>query len=89
VLDKEPISKLCDEPGLQSTVFYRWRKEFFENGAAASGQKARLNHSTEEPGGRLPAADIHNAGCRHRGGESVQCLAGSQPGGTVIVCHMP
>jgi len=34
-LEKEPISKLCDEVGLQPTVFYRWQKEFFENGAAA------------------------------------------------------
>jgi transposase len=30
-----PISNLCDELGLQPTVFYRWQKEFFENGAAA------------------------------------------------------
>ena len=35
LLDQEPISKLCDELGLQPTVFYRWQKEFFENGAAA------------------------------------------------------
>jgi predicted MPP superfamily phosphohydrolase len=28
-----PISDLCDELGLQPTVFYRWQKEFFENGA--------------------------------------------------------
>ena len=26
-----PIPKLCDELGLQPTVFYRWQKEFFEN----------------------------------------------------------
>jgi transposase len=32
LLDKEPISKLCDELGLQPTVSYRWQKEFFENG---------------------------------------------------------
>jgi transposase len=36
LLEKEPISKLCDEVGLQPTVFYRWQKEFFENGAASS-----------------------------------------------------
>src|SRR5260370_38563468 len=48
LLDKEPISKLCDELGLQPTVFYRWQKEFFENGAAAFEQKARPNHSAEQ-----------------------------------------
>ena len=39
LLEKEPISDLCDELGLQPTVFYRWQKEFFENGAAAFEQK--------------------------------------------------
>jgi transposase len=34
-LDKVPVSDLCEENGLQPTVFYRWRKEFFENGATA------------------------------------------------------
>src|SRR6266436_3837759 len=48
LLDKNPISKLCDELGLQPTVFYRWQKEFFENGAAAFEQKARPNHSAEQ-----------------------------------------
>ena len=41
---EEPIPKLCDEVGLQPTVFYRRQKEFFENGAAAFEQKARPNH---------------------------------------------
>jgi transposase len=48
LLEHEPISKLSDELGLQPTVFYRWQKEFFENGAAAFEPKARPNHSTEQ-----------------------------------------
>ena len=48
LLEKEPISKLCDELGLQPTVFYRWQKEFFENGASAFEQKARSNHTVEQ-----------------------------------------
>ena len=47
LIEKEPISKLC-EVLLQPTVFYRWQKEFFENGAAAFEQKARPNHSAEQ-----------------------------------------
>jgi hypothetical protein len=39
LLDKEPISKVCDELGLQSTVFYRWQKEFFENGQWPSSRR--------------------------------------------------
>ena len=48
LLEKEPISKLCDEVGLQPTVFYRWQKEFFENGAAAFKQNAQPNRSAEQ-----------------------------------------
>jgi len=31
----EAVSKLCEDQGLRPTVFYRWKKEFFEGGAAA------------------------------------------------------
>ena len=48
LLDKEPISKLCDVLGLKPTVFYRWQKEFFENGASAFEKKARPNHSAKQ-----------------------------------------
>jgi transposase-like protein len=43
-----PISDLCDELGLQPTVFYRWQKEFFENGAAAFQQRGRTKHQPEQ-----------------------------------------
>src|SRR6202142_3200597 len=42
------ISDLCDEEGLQPTVFYRWQKEFFENGASTFQQRGRTNHSAEQ-----------------------------------------
>ena len=48
LLEQEPISKLCDELGLQPTVFYRWQKEFFENGAAAFEQNRPTSHSAEQ-----------------------------------------
>ena len=35
LLEKVPVSALCDEHQLAPNVFYRWQKEFFENGAAA------------------------------------------------------
>ena len=35
LVEKAPVSDLCQEQKLQPTVFYRWLKEFFENGAAA------------------------------------------------------
>ena len=47
LVDKETVSDLCEEYGLQPTVFYRWQKGFFENGAQAfqrtgDGQTAKL-----------------------------------------------
>ncbi len=47
-MDKEPVSKLCDELALQPTVFYRWQKEFFENGAAAFQTKNRSFRQPEQ-----------------------------------------
>ena len=35
LLDKVPVSEVCDRHGLNPTVLYRWQKEFFEHGTAA------------------------------------------------------
>ena len=35
LIDQVPISDLCDEYKLHPTLYYRWQKQFFENGAAA------------------------------------------------------
>ncbi len=40
LVEKTPVSDLCDELGLNPTVFYGWQKQLFENGAAAF-QKTR------------------------------------------------
>lgn len=33
LVEKVPVSDLCEEHGLHPTVFYRWQKDFFEQGA--------------------------------------------------------
>ena len=48
LLEKVPISDLCEEHGMHPTMFYRWQKELFENGAAAFQQKGRPNHQAEQ-----------------------------------------
>ena len=48
LLDQVPVSDLCEELGLRPTVFYRWQKEFFENGASAFQGKSRLDHPAEQ-----------------------------------------
>jgi len=35
LIDRVPISDLCDEHQLSPTLFYAWQKQFFENGSAA------------------------------------------------------
>jgi transposase len=35
LLDQVPVSDLCDEYGIHPTLFYRWQKQLFENGATA------------------------------------------------------
>ena len=53
LLDKIPVSDLCEELGLQPTVFYRWQKEFFENGASAFESKERPARQVEEKQKRI------------------------------------
>ena len=43
ILEKVPVSDLCDQLGIAPTLFYRWQKEFFENGHTAfeNGRKSK------------------------------------------------
>jgi transposase len=40
LVDKIPVSDVCDEHGLNPTMLYKWQKEFFENGASIFERKA-------------------------------------------------
>jgi transposase-like protein len=46
LVDKVPLSDLCDHYELHPTVFYRWQMEFFENGPAAF-QKDKKDESAQ------------------------------------------
>jgi transposase len=35
LVNDRPVSEICDQYDLQPTVFYRWQKQLFENGASA------------------------------------------------------
>jgi transposase len=43
LLEKTPISDLCDGLGIAPPLFYRWQKEFFENAHAVfdNGRKSK------------------------------------------------
>ncbi len=38
LIEKDPVSDICDRHGLNPNVFYKWQKQFLENGAAAFAQ---------------------------------------------------
>ena len=35
LLEQKPISEICEANALQPSVYYRWQKQFFEQGTAA------------------------------------------------------
>src|SRR6266852_3313350 len=53
LVDKVPVSELCEELGLRPTMFYRWQKELFENGAAALQSQERPQRQVEEKQKRI------------------------------------
>jgi transposase-like protein len=56
LLEKTPISDLCDQLGLNPTLFYRWQKEFFENGHAAFANTGRRRQAEDDAKDRKLAA---------------------------------
>jgi transposase-like protein len=47
LIDSVPVSTFCDEHQLHPTVFYRWLKQFLENGAAVFGPAPRFDTQVE------------------------------------------
>ena len=41
LVEKVAVSEVCERHGLSPNLFYRWQKEFFENGAAAFRRNGR------------------------------------------------
>ena len=48
LLDGTAVSDICDQLNLQPTVFYRWQKQFFENGTAAFEKKGSSKPSVTD-----------------------------------------
>jgi transposase len=68
LVDKVPVSDLCDELDLYPNQFYDWLKKFFENGhlAFANGRKSKaVEQAKDQKIGRdsirLPAFHSRNA----------------------------
>jgi len=48
LLEKVPVSDLCDELDIKPTQFYRWQKELFEKGASAFERKGGRRSDAKE-----------------------------------------
>lgn len=62
LVEKAPVSQVCEEYNLRPTVFYRWQQEFFENGAAAfekrrPARERRLEEQIEALQGKVRKKD--------------------------------
>ena len=48
LVEKVPVSQVCEDAGIQPTQFYRWQQIFFENGTAAFERPGRPQSSAHE-----------------------------------------
>jgi transposase-like protein len=60
LVEKVPVSDLCEEHRLNPTVFYRWQKEWFERGAVVFDtpkSRARNDRSQDAAAKRIAALE--------------------------------
>ena len=60
LVEKVPVSDLCEEHGLHPTVFYRWQKDWFEQGAVVFDtpkNRARNGRSEDAVAKRMSALE--------------------------------
>ena len=56
LLEKKPISDICEEYHLSVTLFYLWQKQFFENGTAAFANAGKRRKADTDAKDRKIAA---------------------------------
>ena len=48
LIEKIPVSDICDKYNIRPTVYYRWQKQFFERGEEAFKSNNRASSKKEE-----------------------------------------
>src|SRR5271154_7596613 len=56
LLEKKPVSDICQENNLSVNLFYLWQKQFFENGTAAFENTGKNRKTQEDAKDRKIAA---------------------------------
>lgn len=57
LVDRIPVSDLCDEYGLQPTQIYNWQKQLFENAAAAFERPGRAPRQDQAKDRKIAALE--------------------------------
>jgi transposase-like protein len=58
LIDKVPVSEICDKHGLNPTLFYQWQKRLFEEGAVVFEQpRAKSNRQKAAETRRIEALE--------------------------------
>lgn len=57
LLEKTPVSDLCDEYQLAPTLFYQWQKQFFEQGTAAFERKGASKRTEDAKDRKIQALE--------------------------------
>ena len=58
LIDKVPVSEVCDKHGLNPTLFYQWQKKLFEEGAVVFEQpRAKSNRQKAAEARRIEALE--------------------------------
>lgn len=57
LIDKIPVSDLCDELGLQPTQLYQWQKQLFDNGGSAFSSPTRRSSSEDAKDRKIQALE--------------------------------
>jgi len=56
LLEKKPVSDICQEHDLPVTLFYCWQKQLFENGTAAFETSGKRRKAGQDPKDKKIAA---------------------------------
>ena len=56
LLEKKPVSDVCEEHSLSVNLFYLWQKQLFENGAAAFANSGKRRQALQDAKDRKIAA---------------------------------
>ncbi len=66
LVDKTPVSDLCDEFGLQPTQVYQWQRELFENAEAAFTRPSRKRKADDRKDKKIEALEARSCKKRSR-----------------------